>query len=333
MERTRHIFIVYAPFCRNLAQLSIVSPNYHAPNPHMSAATNHAPQGSQYEKLRPKKQSKRMSQRIRRAFTSRLEAVACIMLPFIYRGFMRFVWFTSKTEDNYTHRFASLVEANGGLVAALWHQEVFTTPHVFRPFHIHTLANTKTLGRLVTALLEDNNFKVFRGGRKRQIILRDMIHHMKANPKIVYGITVDGSKGPARVMKRGACLIAKDCGAPIFIVRTQAKRALHMSTWDRTAIPLPFNQIETHAVGPYWIDPDSTSEAFDLFCKHIQQELLNLTDHIDRKLNHGESTHAIQHDFPTDWTGNNWPKNTVGQAHSPWDLQIEQAPPWAYMNR
>ena len=91
-----------------------------------------------------------MGQRIRRALTGWLEAMACVILPLIYRYFMRFVWFTSKVTDNYTHRFGSLVKAKGGFVAALWHQEVFSSPYVFRPFHLHTLANTKTLGRLVT---------------------------------------------------------------------------------------------------------------------------------------------------------------------------------------
>jgi lysophospholipid acyltransferase (LPLAT)-like uncharacterized protein len=299
----------------------------------MPAAPNHAPQGSKYEKLRPKKQAKRKEQAIRRAITSRLEAVACTLLPCIYRYYMRFVWFTSKTEDNYAERLESLVETNGGLVAVLWHQEAFTAPYVFRPFHLHTLANTKTLGRLVTSLLEDNNFHVFRGGHNRQIIVRDMIHHMKQNPEIVYGITVDGSKGPPRVMKNGACLIAKECGTPIFAVRTQAKRALHVNTWDRTAISLPFNQIVTYTVGPYWIDPDCTSEAFTAFCTHIQKELLNLTDHIDRKLNHGAPSDKIQQDFPENWAGNDWPAGTVGQAHSEWDLQSERTPPWAYANR
>jgi lysophospholipid acyltransferase (LPLAT)-like uncharacterized protein len=299
----------------------------------MPAARNHAPQGSQFEKLRPKKKAKRKRKAIRRAITSRLEAFTCILLPLIYRCYMRFVWFTSKITDNYSHPIGSLKEKNGGIVAALWHQDVFTSPHVFRPFHAHTLANTKTLGRLVTSLLEDNNFRVFRGGHNRQIILRDMILHMKANPKILYGITVDGSKGPARIMKRGASLIAKDCGVPIFVVRTQAKHALYMNTWDRTAIPLPFNKIETSAVGPYWIDPDCTAETFNAFCEHIQQELLNLTDYIDRKLNDGESTHTIQQDFPKDWTGSDWLENTSGRAQSEWDLQTEQTPPWSYTNR
>ena len=294
--------------------------------------SRYTPQGSQYDKLNPRKRSKRKARRIRQFFTKRLEAIGCILLPFLYRCFMQFVWWTSKTSDNCRQEIESLSKIQSNLVATLWHQETLTTPHVFRPFHAHVLASTTTLGRLITALLEANNFKVFRGGRRRKIVLREMIHYMKANSEVIYGITVDGSKGPPRVMKRGACHIAKECRVPIVAVCTQAKRALHVNTWDHTAIPLPFNQIKTHIIGPYWVDPECSDEAFDQFCEHIQKELLNLADYVDRSLHDGIPSAKIHSDFPEDWTGNDWPDNTLGTPLGPWDLQTEQTPPWAQPN-
>lgn len=303
---------------------------YHRADAHMPATeSRYAPQGSQYEKLNPRKPSKRKARRIRQAFTQRLEAIGCVLLPLLYRCLIRFVWCTSKTSDNCRELIEPLSKIQNNLVATLWHQETLTTPHVFRPFNVHTLASTTTLGRLITALLEDNNFKVFRGGRRRKIVLREMIHHMKANSDVIYGITVDGSKGPPRVMKRGACHIAKECRVPIVAVCTQAKRAIHLKTWDRTAIPLPFNQIKTHCIGPYWIDPDCSDEAFDHFCDHIQKELLNLANHVDRALHKNVPSDHIHNDFPGEWTGNDWQKNTIGHPLGPWDLQTEQTPPWA----
>ena len=294
--------------------------------------SRYAPQGSQYEKYNPRKVSKRRKRRIRQFFTRRLETFGCIFLPLLYRCCMRLVWLTSKTSSNCQQLIESLSKVQNNFVATVWHQEALTTPYVFRPFHAHALASTTTLGRLITALLEDNNFKVFRGGRRRKIVLREMIHYMKANSGVIYGITVDGSKGPPRVMKRGACNIAKTCRVPIVASCTQAKRALHVNTWDRTAIPLPFNQIKTQMIGPYWIDPACSEAEFEQFCQHLQNELLNLADYVDRSLHNGSPSGKIQRDFPADWGDQRWPPNQIGSPLGPWDLQTEQTPPWAQGN-
>jgi lysophospholipid acyltransferase (LPLAT)-like uncharacterized protein len=291
--------------------------------------SRYAPQGSQYDKLHPRKLSKKKGRRIRQFVTRRLEVLGCVLLPWLYCSYIRLVWSTSKISDNCSAVIGSVSNIQNNFIVATWHQEALTTPHVFRPFHAHALASTTTLGRLITALLEANNFKVFRGGRRRKIVLREMIHYMKANSNVIYGITVDGSKGPPRVLKRGACNIAKTCRVPIVLVCTQAKRALYANSWDRTALPLPFNQIKTEMVGPYWIDPKWNEADYDRFCDHIQNELLNLADYVDRALHDGVPSDHIHCDFPEDWRGNDWPDNTVGAPLGHWDLQTEHVPPWA----
>ncbi len=265
---------------------------------------------------------------MRRWAKNKLEQLGCILLPFLYNATMRLIWATSRTNNNYEHTFYRFRPKHGGLIAMLWHQEVLTSPYIFRKLQVHTLASIRTLGRLVTALLESNQFKVFRGGRHLKIVLKDMIRYMGDNPEVIYGITVDGSRGPARVMKRGACVIAKGNGAPVFIVTTRAKRAIHLPTWDQTAFPLPFNRIETFALGPYWIAPDASKEQFDRFCEHMQAELLNLTDHVDRKVKNGRIDPKTRADFPANWESS-WTEGQVGAPFGEWDLQCETAPPWA----
>ena len=145
-----------------------------------------------------------------------------------------------------------------------------------------------------------------------------MIRYMSESERVFYGITVDGSKGPPKVMKRGACIIARESGRPLFLLSSQAKYALHCSTWDRTLIPLPFNHFETHVLGPYWIDPLSSKEHFLTFCEHIQSELILLSDSVFKKCKH-ESIALKQ-------TEN---REITGKPHSKWDLQTKTLPPWA----
>ncbi len=302
----------------------------------MSESHKHAPLGSQYEKLYPRKHKRKRNRsqkkltrrrKIRIWITNKFEEFSCMALPPLYNATMRLIWATSRTHNNYDITLDRFIPQYGGLIAILWHQEVLTAPHIFRKLRVHTLTSISTLGRLVTALLEKNQFKVFRGGRHHKIVLKDMIQYMGDHPEIVYGITVDGSRGPARKMKRGACMLAKGNGAPIFIVTTRTKHSIFLPTWDKTVFPLPFNRIETHALGPYWIAPDCSNETFDQFCEHMERELLNLTDYIDRLVKDGRIDPRTRSDFPPNWQSD-WSENQIGTPLSEWDLQTENAPPW-----
>ena len=48
---------------------------------------------------------------------------------------------------------------------------------------------------------------------------------------------------------------------PIVLVRTWYKRCLRLNTWDRMAVPLPFNVIRYYMRGPYFVPADATREA------------------------------------------------------------------------
>jgi lysophospholipid acyltransferase (LPLAT)-like uncharacterized protein len=265
---------------------------------------------------------------VKRVVKNCFEEIGCFIIPVLYGLFIRFVWLTSTRNDH-----QAIIQEHQrnftGIVALLWHQEVVTTPYVFRGLQIRTLASTNTLGRLITAILESNQFQVFRGGRRHKIILKDMIRYLDKNPQAKYGITVDGSRGPARVMKRGACMIARETGTPLFVTSTRLRHGLYTPTWDRTMIPLPFNRIETQIIGPYWIDPQCTDETFDAFCDHIQNELLSLTDYCDRRVKKGRIDPLVRQDFPENWDASRWPENTIGLALSEWDLQADTFPPWS----
>ncbi|MEM8867687.1 MAG: hypothetical protein AAGC73_05420 [Verrucomicrobiota bacterium] len=218
--------------------------------------------------------------KFRKQCTKPLVRLGCKVIPAVYKLWMCFVFATSKVEQRGGLDIPATVEANPKMVVALWHQDVFSAPHLFKCLGVHTLANTSDLGHLITAVLEKHQFKVFRGGRKRCIILRDMIRYMTEQERVVYGLTVDGSRGPARKMKRGACTIARECQVPIFLVSSQARYQLRCATWDRLLVFLPFNRIETRMIGPFMIDTDCSEEAFAERCNELEARLNQLEDEV-----------------------------------------------------
>jgi lysophospholipid acyltransferase (LPLAT)-like uncharacterized protein len=223
--------------------------------------------------------------KIRPLFSRRLSKVAAVVVPAIYLLYMRLVWATSRIDGhNFTDLQRIITEYNGA-VGLLWHEEVMTVafgyPHLgFRP---HTLASLGESGELIARMLARCGFVVFRGGstthrsRRREGTLQEMIDHMRTHDEVIYGLTVDGSKGPPYRMKTGGLIIARECGRPVVLVRTWYKRCLRLPTWDRMAVPLPFNRISYYLRGPYIVPDMARTEAgLEQFRLQLENDLIDL---------------------------------------------------------
>jgi lysophospholipid acyltransferase (LPLAT)-like uncharacterized protein len=170
-------------------------------------------------------------------------------------------------------------------VGLLWHEEVMTVAYgyAYLGFRPHTLASLGESGEMITRLLLRCGFVVFRGGsttgrsRRREGTLKEMIAHMKTHDQVIYGLTVDGSKGPAYRLKTGGLIIARECGKPVVLARTWFKRCIRLPTWDRMALPLPFNVIGYYLKGPYMV-PDSahTAAGLEAFRVRVEKDLIDL---------------------------------------------------------
>jgi lysophospholipid acyltransferase (LPLAT)-like uncharacterized protein len=228
---------------------------------------------------------RRIRHRLRSLLARPLLAIALFVVPRLYLGYMWLVWRTSRVEDAGFSRIEDVRREGNGFVAILWHEEVFSVAWAYRHLHGHTLASVGDAGEIITRMLELCNFVVFRGGssmrasRRREHVLADMIEHMKETDDVAYGITVDGSKGPLHEVKHGALVIARECGKPLVVVRTWAKRNLHLPTWDRMAIPLPFNHIRQFMRGPFYVPPGpEDGAAFEAFRAEMERELNALAE-------------------------------------------------------
>jgi len=216
---------------------------------------------------------RRIRKRLRPFAVCPLLELSWFIVPRLYVAYMWLVWKTSRVEDRgYLELAPGIRDRDDGFVALLWHEEVFSVAWSYRTVTPHTLANLGDSGELVTRLLERCGYVVFRGGssrrrsRQRETVLLEMIRHMRETRRVIYGIAVDGSYGPYHVLKPGALLIARKCEKPIVMVRTWAKRNLRLPTWDRMAVPLPFNHIRQYLIGPFYVpeeaDDPKISESF-----------------------------------------------------------------------
>jgi lysophospholipid acyltransferase (LPLAT)-like uncharacterized protein len=222
---------------------------------------------------------------VRPLFSKPLSRFAAWIVPYLYLLYMRLVWATSRLEGADEFVLNDIADAHDGAIALLWHEEVFTVAYGYPYIDIqgHTLASLGESGEVITRMLELCGYVVFRGGsssgptRRRLNVLAEMIHHMKTTPRVIYGITVDGSKGPAYRMKMGGVVIARECNKPVALVRTWYKRSIRLKTWDRMAIPLPFNVIRYYLRGPYLVPADADSdEGLARFRLMLENDLIDL---------------------------------------------------------
>jgi hypothetical protein len=263
---------------------------------------------------------------------ARLVALAAALLPRLYLAYMWLVEVTSRHDDRLTPLLLAAVERHDRAVAVLWHQEVFTVAYNYRHYHGHTLVSVSDFGQVIAALLRRCNFTIVRGGsgslsRKRSV-LRILIDHMCTHPRVIYGLTVDGSRGPVYRVKRGGPAIAQACRAPVVAVRTWYRRGITLPTWDRAQIPLPFNRRVTLASGPYWIAPDADERAFEAFRAHVESELLELTERARVAVGARPGLES-RWGFPHEWR-TQWAVGQVGRKHGPYDLEPDRPPPWAH---
>ena len=272
----------------------------------------------------------RLTKRVRRWVGRRLVRLATIVLPRLYLAYMWLVRVTSREDDHLLQeQIYGALARHDRVIGALWHDEVFSVAYNYRLYRPHTLASVSDFGEVISEMLRLCHFVVFRGGSgsksRRRDVLGDLIDHMQTTPRVIYGLTVDGSQGPAYRIKPGCVLIARACRAPLVVVRTRYRRGLTLDTWDRTQIPLPFNRRITLASGPYWIPPDADEAACEAFRRHVENELLELTARVAVEL---EGDPGPYWGFPSGWTPR-WKPGQVGTPYGPHDLDPEDPPAWA----
>ncbi|BBM82562.1 lysophospholipid acyltransferase family protein [Candidatus Uabimicrobium amorphum] len=203
-------------------------------------------------------------------------------IPYIYMSYCWFVWKTSKVQNGIVDGdYIYYPDKPAQYVAVLWHQDVFFVSYAFKECHGLTIASSGAAGEIIAKMLGMCNFTVFRGGsskgKKRRIpVLEKFIEYAKDLEHRPTGITVDGSSGPIYRMKSGAIVMAQKLDMPLLTVRIWCKRKILLKTWDRTMIPLPFNDIRVFVDGPFYVpaEAEHDEEAFDKFHKFMENELL-----------------------------------------------------------
>ena len=125
-------------------------------------------------------------------------------------------------------------------ILALWHGRILPGLHYFRNRGIVVITSQNFDGEWIAGILHKYGFGTARGsssrGGARALVQlrRDLAIGRPA------AFTVDGPRGPARVVQPGAVFLAGATGQPILPYHIESDRFWTLKSWDRTQIPKPF---------------------------------------------------------------------------------------------
>lgn len=175
----------------------------------------------------------------------------------------------------------------GNVVAGSWHRHAIFLFYFFRTLGRRGIMISRSLdGELTSRIARRLGYTPIRGSSSKggSQALDEMITFMKdKSEKRLCGTAVDGPKGPARQLKKGMLVLARETGSWFVPMACSGNRVITFPrAWDRTIIPKPFSRMVIDFDEPVFI-PDNIGEAeFEGLRSEMEYRLNRLTDHVDR---------------------------------------------------
>lgn len=159
-------------------------------------------------------------------------------------------------------------------IYAFWHEYILPLTVLLKDRHLSAIVSRHKDGRRIAAILRAWNYAIIHGSSKRRgmTAIRESIRHLKQGKSLL--ITVDGPRGPRRVVKKGVAQISLLSKAPIIPIQFFPRNLWRLRSWDRFAIPKPFTEIDVRfgaPLNPAWGDKDP--HAIDVLVRSVQHAL------------------------------------------------------------
>lgn len=176
----------------------------------------------------------------------------------IHKILQRIVWLFIKTLIS-TYRIelrgvhhreqAEAMHPKGAFIFAMWHEHVLgiMVAHAWTKPYL-ALASRSKDGDYAAYVSTKLGFKSVRGSSRKKgkdkggkEALQEYVENLHAGNS--GGLTVDGPKGPRRICKSGAVIMAKETGAAIMPVTAYYSSYWEFNSWDKFKVPKPFSKI------------------------------------------------------------------------------------------
>ena len=171
------------------------------------------------------------------------QRIKASLIAFVAYPLLEVLCRTYKWKVEGAEHYGAVLDSGQQPILALWHGRILPGLHYFRNRGIVVITSQNFDGEWIAKILHKFGFRTARGsssrGGARALVQlrRDLAIGRPA------AFTVDGPRGPARVVQPGVAFLAGATGQPIIPYHIESDRYWTLNSWDRTQIPKPFSQV------------------------------------------------------------------------------------------
>ena len=163
-------------------------------------------------------------------------------------------------------------------IYTFWHDQILIGTYFWRGRGIVVMTSRSFDGEYIARFIQRLGYGAARGSSSRggAAALAEMVRLARAG--VPTGFSIDGPRGPRRVAKMGAVLLAKKTGHPVLAFTLNPARRYSAPSWDRLQIPLPFTAVRVRIAPPIFVPPDADDAALAAKRDELQHALDSLAD-------------------------------------------------------
>lgn len=163
-------------------------------------------------------------------------------------------------------------------IYTFWHEHILLATYFWRRRRIVVMTSQSFDGEYIARFIQRFGYGAARGSSTRGGVgaLAEMIRLARAGSPA--GFTIDGPKGPRRVAKMGALLLAKKSGCPVLPFAITPARAYAAPSWDRLQIPFPFTRARLRIATPIYVAADADDATLEAARAELQRALDSICD-------------------------------------------------------
>jgi lysophospholipid acyltransferase (LPLAT)-like uncharacterized protein len=201
----------------------------------------------------------------------------------IYRGAGRSWRYTT----HHPERYAAARASGLPLIGAFLHARTFPSLYYFsRPGRGRWLlmCSKSRDGDAIAYIEERLGFQLVRGssgsGGARALVA--LIKRQRAEPDLMVGLSIDGSRGPRGIAQAGSLLLAQKTGGLIVPLAASTKHSwVYKRSWDRIVVPLPFADIHMDFGEPIAVPAGADEVQLERIRIQLEESVVGLNSALD----------------------------------------------------
>jgi lysophospholipid acyltransferase (LPLAT)-like uncharacterized protein len=166
-------------------------------------------------------------------------------------------------------------------IYVLWHEYLLVPIVRFHYSRVRLLVSQHSDGLIVAELCKHLRMGVVRGSKTRggMLAVRRLLRRSRYR---FLAVTPDGPQGPRRRVNAGVIFLAQKLGWPIIAIGVGLRGPWRLKTWDRLAIPRPFQPAAFVTSEPLFIPPNVNRDQLEMYRQKVEAMLTELTAFAER---------------------------------------------------